>query len=99
MFPNNVSKRYLKKTSLQQALERLFPGHKEFNIRVGCALGMIIYPVFRERYLSGWSVWRDAARVQMKDDQWCFTAPGKVQDADIEYAIAFRYGEGLFLFL
>jgi hypothetical protein len=30
----NVTARYLKKTSLQALLERLFPGQTEFNIRV-----------------------------------------------------------------
>jgi hypothetical protein len=30
----NTTSRYLKKASLQVLLERLFPGQKEFNIRV-----------------------------------------------------------------
>ncbi|KAK1764226.1 hypothetical protein QBC33DRAFT_547552 [Phialemonium atrogriseum] len=51
----NVTCRYMKKSSLQALLERLFPGQKEFNIR-------------------------------MKDDQWCFTAPRKVTEADLDVA-------------
>ncbi|KAK1752731.1 hypothetical protein QBC47DRAFT_389166 [Echria macrotheca] len=51
----NVTSRYLKKTNLQDLLERLFKdeGVTEFNIK-------------------------------QKDDQWCFTAPRKVEDVEID---------------
>ncbi|KAK3341965.1 hypothetical protein B0T25DRAFT_586036 [Lasiosphaeria hispida] len=49
----NVTSRYLKRDTLQELLEQLFPGQKDFNIR-------------------------------MKEDQWCFSAPRKVEDSEID---------------
>ncbi|CAN8095327.1 unnamed protein product [Discula destructiva] len=50
---NVVTARYLKKASLQNLLEKLFPGQTDFNIT-------------------------------MREDQWCFTAPRKVEESEIE---------------
>jgi hypothetical protein len=65
----DTTARYLKKVSLQALLERLFPGQTEFNIQVNWPCAQPSSALLTRR-MHG----------QMKDDQWCFTAPRRVED-------------------
>ncbi|KAJ5512549.1 hypothetical protein N7463_002101 [Penicillium fimorum] len=53
--PQTTSARYLRRDSLQDLLERLFPGQTDFGI-------------------------------QIKEDQWSFTAPRIVETAELDSA-------------
>lgn len=64
-IPQNTSSRYLQKTAIQEMLERLFPGQKEFNIRVN--------------NISLLDKCNADLQAQLKDDRWYFAAPRKVE--------------------
>ncbi len=86
----NVTARYLKKDRLQEVLEGLFPGQTEFNIRVSLAPSACarIAPHRTASHIGILVADWGHLHAQMKDDQWCFTAPRQVKEVCLRRLLA-----------
>lgn len=72
----NATTRYLTKESLQKLLEKLFPGQTDFKIRVrGIPLERRVPFLLSCMLTPEW--------LQMKEDQWSFTAPTEVKEVSL----------------
>ncbi|KAH7026589.1 uncharacterized protein B0I36DRAFT_366133 [Microdochium trichocladiopsis] len=77
LVTQNTTARYLKRARLQRLLEQLFPGHTQFSIEASAPMQCPATSPWSNKKLTG-------IGLQMKDDQWCFSAPRKVSDDDID---------------